>query len=106
MQKIYTNQTLLMVTHIRNLLENAGIDSELRNEFAAGGVGELSFIDAWPELWVDYPDVALARQIITGYETATLDAPEWQCRCGEWNGSAFMTCWSCQANKRHADQQT
>lgn len=103
MQKIYTDQTLLMVSHIRNLLESACIHSEIRNEFAAGGVGELSFIDAWPELWVNYQDVARARQIIAGYETATANASEWRCHCGEWNGAAFASCWSCQVDKPDSD---
>ena len=103
MQKIYTHQTLLQVTHIKNLLEAAHISSVLRNEFAAGGVGELSFIDAWPELWVAYEDVALAKEIIADYESAQNEGDsklkEWRCSCGEINGAAFASCWACGADK-------
>ena len=97
MQKIYTDQTLFMVTHIKNILEAAHIHCELRNEYAAGGVGELSFIDAWPELWVNYEDVALAKQLIDEYQSTSKQ--EWRCSCGEMNGAAFSSCWSCQADR-------
>lgn len=98
MQKVYTAQTLLQVTHIKNLLETANIACELRNEYAAGGVGELSFVDAWPELWVSYEDAFLAKKIIADFENLADDG-EWQCHCGEMNGAAFASCWSCKGDK-------
>jgi hypothetical protein len=98
MQKIYTDQTLLMVTHMKNLLEVAHINSELRNEFLAGGVGELSFIDAWPELWVAYEDVAGAKQLIAA-DLESSKGNDWQCTCGEANGAAFSSCWACQLDR-------
>ncbi len=103
MQKIYTDQTLLAITHVKNLLESAHIQSELRNEFAAGGVGELSFLDSWPELWVNYEDVAQAKKIISDYKEsmnkASTNNQDWICRCGESNGSAFASCWACGLDK-------
>ena len=98
MQKIYTDQTLLMVIHIKNLLESAHIPAELRNEYAAGAVGELSFIDAWPELWVEYEDVARAKSIVEGYLSGA-SGEDWLCRCGESNGPAFASCWACGRDK-------
>lgn len=98
MQKVYTAQTLLQVTHLKNLLETANIPCELRNEYAAGGVGELSFVDAWPELWVNYEDTQLAKNIISGFEHSGSEA-EWSCQCGESNGAAFASCWSCKVDK-------
>ncbi len=98
MQKIYTDQTLLAITHVKNLLESAHIQSELRNEFAGGGVGELSFLDSWPELWVNYEDVAQAKEIINDYK-ASMHGQDWACRCGESNGSAFASCWACGLDK-------
>lgn len=94
MQKIYTEQTLFMVAHIKNLLESEHIHCELRNQYTAGGVGELSFIDTWPELWVNYEDVARAKTIIDDHLSLAND-DEWTCRCGEMNGAAFSSCWSC-----------
>jgi hypothetical protein len=98
MQKVYTDQTLLMVTHIKNLLESAHISSELRNEYSAGAVGELSFVDAWPELWVNYEDVALAKSVIENFLAST-EGNDWVCRCGESNGPAFASCWACGADR-------
>lgn len=94
MQKIFCDQTLLSVTHLKNLLEAAHINAEIRNEFAAGGVGELSFIDAWPELWVAYEDVAQANKIINEFKEGE-SGEDWICVCGESNGSNFGSCWSC-----------
>ncbi len=85
-----------MVSHVKNLLEAAHIPCELRNEYAAGGVGELSFIDAWPELWVNYEDVALAKELINDQQLPLVK--EWRCVCGEINGPAFSSCWACQAD--------
>ena len=93
MKKIYTNPTLFMVTHIQNLLTAAHIPSEIRNEYAAGAVGELSFLDAWPELWIDEADTELARGVIE--HSLSPSDQEWLCRCGEYNGEAFFSCWRC-----------
>ena len=38
--------------HVENLLHEAGISVEKRNQYASGGAGELSAIDVMPELWV------------------------------------------------------
>jgi hypothetical protein len=98
MQKIYTAQTLLMVTHIKNLLASAHIQSEIRNEYAAGGVGELSFLDTWPELWVSYDDVALATNVIANNQDLNTEE-DWICACGEGNGATFGSCWSCGVSR-------
>lgn len=98
MQKVYTAQTLLTVTHVKNLLESAHIQVELRNEYSAGGTGELSFVDTWPELWVNYEDVSLAKKIIGEFQDPDMDQ-DWHCACGETNGGAFASCWSCRADK-------
>ena len=102
MQEVYTNQTLLMVTHIKNLLEIANIDCQLRNEYAAGGVGELSFLDSWSELWVNYKDVAQAKKIINEYMLSPV-GQDWVCSCGEINGASFASCWFCQTDRPHRD---
>jgi hypothetical protein len=98
MQKVFTDQTLIAVAHVKNLLETAHIPSELRNQYAVGGVGEISFLDAWPELWVDYEDVAKAKSIINEYLSSSTQG-DWRCRCGEMNGYAFASCWSCESDR-------
>jgi hypothetical protein len=98
MQKIYTDQTLLAVTNVQNLLAASDVQGFIRNEFAAGGIGEIASTDAWPELWVEYPDVALAKEIINAYQ-ADPKEKDWTCSCGEINGCVFGSCWACQRDK-------
>ena len=105
MIKVYADQTLWMVTHVKNLLEISHIHCEIRNEFAQGGVGELSFVDAWPELWVAPEDAYLAKQLINNMqlertERSNISTEDWVCSCGEVNGGVFYSCWSCQKDRR------
>ena len=105
MIKVYADQTLWMVTNVKNLLEASHICCEIRNEFAQGGVGELSFVDAWPELWVAPEDAYLAKQLIhdmqlEGADRSKITTEDWVCSCGEVNGAMFYSCWSCQKDRR------
>ncbi len=97
MKLLYTSDDRLRVANARNLVENAGIDTVLKNEYAAGGVGDLSPLDAWLELWVvDDADYDRAMQIIDS-AMADEDASPWICaRCGEENDASFEYCWNCQ----------
>ena len=93
---IYTHSNPLMVGHIRGLLEAAGIEVELRNQFAIGAVGELSPVDAWPEVWLLHEEDGERAKLIV--ETAISDSscPDWHCPgCQEHNGAAFDICWCC-----------
>lgn len=95
MRKICSQQNATLIWHARNILASAGIDCTLRNEFASGGVGQLSPFDAWPELWVEDRDEYRARNLLkAAFEVA--DLPDWNCpRCGERIGGAFESCWNC-----------
>ena len=96
MKLVYTHENPLIVGNARGLLEAAGIQVALKNEFSVGGVGELSAFDVWPELWVIRDrDYVLAVRIL---ETSLSggDAIDWRCRnCGEDNDASFETCWHC-----------
>jgi hypothetical protein len=93
---VFTHENSLIVGNARGLLEAAGIDVVIRNEFSQGGLGELSAFDTWPELWVladkDYQRaVALLDRSLSGRGEA-----DWQCAaCGESNGASFELCWRC-----------
>lgn len=104
MIKVYASQTLWMVTNVKNLLEARHISCEIRNEYAQGGVGELSFVDAWPEVWVAPEDAHLAKCCIKemqleGHHTASDVTTDWFCPCGEANGASFYSCWACQRDR-------
>lgn len=95
MRRIYSSQNPTLVWHAKNILESAGIECALCNEFASGGVGQISPFDAWPELWVDdqygYRALTLLKR-----EFEASDLPDWTCpQCGETSGGAFTACWNC-----------
>ena len=58
MKLVYTAQNMLLVGHLRNILESEGIHCLTRNEYLAGGAGELPPTETWPELWVEERDAA------------------------------------------------
>ena len=99
MQLIYTHENSLLVENAKNCLAQAGIACEIKNLFEAGGVGELSPIEVWPELWVHERDVSAAKGIVAALVSS--DAlPDWICKvCGESNAAAFEYCWHCQAER-------
>jgi hypothetical protein len=100
MKLVYTHENKLLVENAKNLLTQHAIECTLRNEFAAGGIGDLAPIQAWPELWLlDDADIPEANQLIATLAVDS-DASEWECSaCGEINEPAFESCWSCQADR-------
>ncbi len=97
MKKLYTTEDRAMLGHARNILESAGIECLLKNEFLSGGVGELPPNECWPEIWVADADQARAETLLA---TALRDPPEtppdWVCPvCGERIEGQFTACWRC-----------
>jgi len=98
MQLLYSNEQLILITNAKNILEAAGISSQIKNEFIAGAAGDLSPIDSWPELWVQDNDFDQAQQLIAQISSAPQQ--DWTCNyCKEDNGSAFESCWQCATDK-------
>jgi len=64
MKLLYTHENKIIVENVRNTLRDAGIEPEMRNEFSSSGVGELSPIETWPELWVDDCEYVRAKDIV------------------------------------------
>lgn len=97
MKRVYTAESLVQVVHIRNLLEAEGIRAELRNERLGGAVGEIPFLEAWPELWVEELDFDRAQELIElELHSHGLAEPDWTCAgCGERIEGQFGECWNC-----------
>lgn len=101
MKRVYTAQNVMLVSHLRNLLEGAGIACVIKNEFLGGAAGELPLVEVWPELWVaEDADYARANAIVA--EALRTDArpaaPPWTCPvCGERIEGQFTDCWRCGA---------
>ncbi len=96
MKLVFTHQNPMIVGNARGLLEAAGIEVSLRNEYAQGGVGELPVFDSWPELWlVNDEDLARAEALLQKVRVPA-DGEDWSCpRCGETNADSFEICWHC-----------
>ena len=100
MLKIYSAGNITDAYLLQSLLAEAGIETQILNEYAQGGVGELSFTQAYPELWlVNATDTAQARDIIDKFEQRSDPVDSHPCpNCGESNPDSFEICWRCQTD--------
>ncbi|RVU84675.1 DUF2007 domain-containing protein [Leucothrix sargassi] len=97
MKLVYTHENKLLVENAKNMLDLAGIESHLKNEFASGAAGDLVPTESWPEVWVldesDYDKAVAVLQVLTD----KLTAEDWVCpNCQEANAATFEICWNCQ----------
>jgi hypothetical protein len=99
MRRVHVSESLLEIAHLRNLLESAGIACFVRNERLGGAVGEIPFLECWPELWVCKSGQALrARGLIDEALSPRVACDPWVCpRCGERIEGQFSECWRCAA---------
>jgi hypothetical protein len=97
MRKVHTAESMIEIAHLRNLLESAGIACVVRNERLAGAMGEIPFVECWPELWVREPGQSLrARGLIDEALQPAAAAEPWPCPgCGESIEPQFALCWRC-----------
>lgn len=94
---VFRHSNALLVGHVRNVLESAGIPCELRNMVLSGGAGELPLGECEPEVWVAVHNreraEALAYDALHGPREAM---PGWTCpRCSERLDGVFEACWQC-----------
>ena len=97
MKKLTSSESLVTINHYKNLLESEGIACRIRNEHLGSIVGEMPFIEVWPELWViNALDYDRARQLIDDAITGESPGKAWRCAgCGEDNEGQFGACWNC-----------
>ena len=97
MLKVYSAGNLLDAYLIQSLLTEAGIETQILNEFAQGGTGEIPFTHAYPEIWlVNKRDAERAKIIITHFEQRPYEVGATVCNnCGEPNPDTFEVCWRC-----------
>ena len=98
MKKLTSAETIVTITHYKNVLQAEGIHSEVRNQHLGGVMGEVPVFETWPQLWVNERDVERADQLIRRVETETPGEP-WRCaKCDEQNEGQFAACWKCGAS--------
>ncbi|WP_100656618.1 DUF2007 domain-containing protein [Alteromonas flava] len=98
---IYRDYDRFLVFRIKSLLEEHGIPCFLKNEFIAGAIGEVSPLDAQPEVWLTDPEWApKAYALIDAFQHDCANknnGQDWVClNCGEANSASFEVCWQCQ----------
>ncbi len=100
MKKLTTHSSLITINHYKNILEAEGIAAEIRNQHLGSILGDMPFVEVWPELWVvNALDFDRAKQLIDGTAFAESPTQPWICRnCGEENPGQFAACWNCGAS--------
>lgn len=97
MKKLTSSESLITINHFKNVLESEGIASQIKNEHLGSIVGEMPFIEVWPELWVvNDLEYDRAKQLIDTAISDESPKASWKCRnCGEENEGQFAACWNC-----------
>jgi len=82
----------------KELLRQEGIDCLLRNEQLSAAIGEIPFIECYPELWVIDDEIYPRAHLLLAAWLREQDpaAPDWRCPvCLELSEGQFNACWSC-----------
>ena len=96
MKKLYTHENRMIIFNLKNVLDEAGINALVMNEFSSGGAGELATFDTWPELWIENEQQFDQAEKILRDIVFEPKESDWFCRgCQEKNGAAFQICWNC-----------
>jgi hypothetical protein len=96
MKRVHIAPTLLDAQLAADALSSLGIATHIFNANAAGALGEVPFMQAQPEVWVDDDaQAARAREALAGLLDAPARAEKVCPRCGEVNPGNFLSCWQC-----------
>lgn len=101
MKRVYAGTDPIRCGWLASVLEGAGIDCVLRNQYLGGAIGELPLNEAWPEIWVvDAADHARARALVDDALAAKPFGHPWICpACDEHIEGQFGACWQCGASR-------
>jgi hypothetical protein len=98
MKRVFASHNLVLVHHSRNLLEAAGIETQVRNQMLSSAMGEIPPAECQAEVWV-LRDEDAARAVGVLRNPAP-SGPDWACRdCGETLAAQFTQCWKCGASR-------
>jgi Putative prokaryotic signal transducing protein len=97
LKRVFSSYNQTAVYHARNLLENEGIETLVRNAILSSAMGELPPAECQAEVWVlNDADEARATAILR----TEASGPDWTCACGEKLGPQFTQCWRCGAYRK------
>ena len=97
MIKAYSAANLQDAHILLGLLQASGIEARILNANAQGGLGEIPFTHAYPEIWLERSaDLERARSLFERFERAPAGTQSVRCpACGEENPAGFEICWNC-----------
>ena len=98
MKRVYTSDSVPMAWHIRNVLQQHGVHSVVKNDSLYSIAGEIPLTECMPEVWVcDSLYAKYAEKIIKQVESTHVgDRVDWRClKCDEANFANFGICWNC-----------
>jgi len=99
-KKVYSNNNIVLVWHVKNMLEQQGIEVKVRNDRLYSIAGEIPVTECMGEVWViNELNHQTAERLVDEMELGSL--PEfcsWVCHgCGEEVDGSLAVCWNCQA---------
>ncbi|MBT9567224.1 MAG: DUF2007 domain-containing protein [Thiobacillus sp.] len=96
MKRVHIAPTLLDAQLAADALSSLGIVTHIFNANAAGALGEVPFLQAQPEVWVDDDAAEVrAREALSTLHNAAPRAEKICPQCGESNPGNFLSCWQC-----------
>jgi hypothetical protein len=96
MKRVLVTANLIDAQLAADTLRSLGIPARILNQHAAGALGELPFMQAQPEVWIDDDaQDARAREVLALCLAQSPDAERRCPRCGENNPGHFLSCWHC-----------
>ncbi|MGE5320335.1 MAG: putative signal transducing protein [Hyphomicrobiaceae bacterium] len=96
MKRVHIAPTLLDAQLAADALSSLGIVTHILNANAAGALGEVPFMQAQPEVWVDDDTrESQAREVLAAFLNVRPGAEKICPHCGERNPGNFLSCWQC-----------
>lgn len=96
MKRVHIAATLLDAQLAADALSSLGIANHIFNANAVGAMGEVPFMQAQPEIWVeDDAETTRAREVLAGLLDALPCVEKFCPHCGEINPGNFLSCWQC-----------
>ena len=93
----FTHRERPLANLLRERLASEGIVCLVRNDELSTALGEIPFVECYPELWVVDDEVYPRAHLLLGKWLAEQGEPlaAWLCACGEVLEGQFETCWQC-----------
>jgi hypothetical protein len=87
---------------LKELFEREGINCLIRNDQLFSAMGEIPFLECYPELWVvDNEVYPRAKLLLDNWlKEDNVDGADWTCpNCGEILEGQFGACWKCGTSR-------